>query len=169
MTRFALEALAAAGQAAASSDPVCERARVFLSRCENPDGGFFFSPVVTDANKAGEEAGSFRSYGSSTADGALALRAGGGDSSTAVAWLQRHDHPVLPSGLEAPARRRYARGLRFYYAEAASKFARPSEWRGPLLREQRPDGSWCNPEPLVKEGDPLIATALAIRALAAGS
>ncbi len=165
MTRFALEALAGAGRPA--SDPVFERAKVFLARCQNPGGGYFFSPVVNDANKAGEESSSYRPYGSATADGILALRASGGDPAPARAWLRRHDSPVLPAGFDAPARRRYARGLRFYYAEAASQIARTGDWRGPLIREQRPDGSWSNPEPLVKEDDPLIATALAIRALAA--
>lgn len=165
MTRFAIEALAAAGRTASSR--VFERARTFLARCQNPDGGFFFSPVVTGANKAGDEGASFRSYGSSTADAILALRASGGDPTRALAWLQRHGQPVLPAGLEAPARQRYARGLRFYYAEAASQIQRTTDWRTPLLNEQRRDGSWINPEPLVKEDDPLIATALAIRALAA--
>jgi hypothetical protein len=32
---------------------------------------------------------------------------------------------------------------------------------------QREDGSWANPEKLVKEDDPLIATAFAVRALTA--
>jgi hypothetical protein len=36
-----------------------------------------------------------------------------------------------------------------------------------LLRTQRSDGSWANPENLVKEDDPLIATPFAIRALVA--
>jgi hypothetical protein len=34
-----------------------------------------------------------------------------------------------------------------------------------LKRTQRADGSWANPEKLVKEDDPLIATAFAVRAL----
>jgi hypothetical protein len=38
--------------------------------------------------------------------------------------------------------------------------------REDLRRVQRPDGSWANPENLVKEDDPLIATGFAIRALA---
>ncbi len=36
-----------------------------------------------------------------------------------------------------------------------------------LKRARRPDGSWTNPENLVKEDDPLIATGFAIRALGA--
>jgi hypothetical protein len=35
-----------------------------------------------------------------------------------------------------------------------------------VKRTQRSDGSWANAENLVKEDDPLIATAFAIRALA---
>lgn len=35
-----------------------------------------------------------------------------------------------------------------------------------LLRTQRSDGSWVNPQNLVKEDDPLIATGFAVRALA---
>jgi hypothetical protein len=34
-----------------------------------------------------------------------------------------------------------------------------------LKRTQRADGAWANPEKLVKEDDPLIATAFAVRAL----
>jgi hypothetical protein len=36
-----------------------------------------------------------------------------------------------------------------------------------LTQTQRADGSWANQENLVKEDDPLIATAFAIRALVA--
>src|SRR6185436_12036001 len=43
------------------------RAFTFLERCQNPDGGFMFSPVIADANKAGTG----RSYGTATADGFL--------------------------------------------------------------------------------------------------
>ena len=38
-----------------------------------------------------------------------------------------------------------------------------------MIKTQRPDGSWANPENLVKEDDPLIATPLAVRALVASS
>jgi hypothetical protein len=34
-----------------------------------------------------------------------------------------------------------------------------------LLRVQRDDGSWANPETLVKEDDPLIATPFAVKAI----
>jgi hypothetical protein len=35
-----------------------------------------------------------------------------------------------------------------------------------LLKRQRDDGSWSNPAVLVREDDPLVATSLAMRALA---
>ena len=52
MTRYVLQALAAAE--ISRDDPAWARARVFVERCQNPDGGYFFSIVVVDANKAGE-------------------------------------------------------------------------------------------------------------------
>jgi hypothetical protein len=73
MTRHVLQALAAAGVPA--SDPVFARARVFVERCQNPDGGFFFSTVVLDANKAGQDGAQYHSYGTTTADGLLSLAA----------------------------------------------------------------------------------------------
>src|SRR5260370_28488818 len=73
MTRHALQALAAAGVPA--SDPAFARARVFVERCQNADGGFFFSTVVLDANKAGQDGSQYRSYGTATAAGILALLA----------------------------------------------------------------------------------------------
>ena len=75
MTRYVLEGLAAAG--VRRPDPALERAQVYLERCQNPDGGFFFSTVNTDTNKAGENGGRYLSYGTTTADGILALRAAG--------------------------------------------------------------------------------------------
>ena len=70
LTRFVLEALRASG--VDGSDPAMTRARVFLERSQNHDGGFFFSPVTPALNKAGESADGFVSYGTTTADGVLA-------------------------------------------------------------------------------------------------
>ena len=82
MTRHVLQALRAAGVPA--GDPCFQKAQVFLARCQNypyresvGDGGFFFSTVVLDANKAGTSPDGFRSYGSATADGVLSLLACG--------------------------------------------------------------------------------------------
>ncbi len=171
MTRHVIEALAAAGITPA--DPAMRHARVFLHRCQNPDGGFFFSTVETGANKAGETSGVYSSYATTTADGLLSLLASGDPATaSALAWLRANDQPVLPAGFSGAARQRYAEGLRYYYAESATRAFRAAGVRRTvpftldLQRSQLAEGSWRNPEPLVKEDDPLIATAFAVTALA---
>src|SRR5882724_2206235 len=171
MTRHVLEALAAAGVPA--RDPAFARARVFVERCQNPDGGFFFSTVVLDANKAGQDGSQYRSYGTATADGILALLAMGTppDSErvlSAKRWLATHNVPDGAPGFIGPAYQRWTQGLRFYYAASiAQVFAGPSQMLAASLEAaQRSDGSWRNAENLVKEDDPLIATGFSVAALA---
>ena len=170
MTRYALQALRVSGLA--PDHPAFSRALVFLARCQNDDGGFQFSPVVLDANKAGMR----RSYGTATADGILALLAAGVTSGARLAaarsWLLAHHRPDAAPGF--PRNAAYARwpqGLRYYYAAASAEafrrlgLPRDHEQDRLLARQARPDGSWANPEPLVKEDDPLIATGFALQAL----
>jgi hypothetical protein len=170
MTRYVLEALAEAGIGA--TEECRANALVFIRRCRNADGSFFFSTVETGANKAGETADGFAGYGSATADGILALLAAGdSDAKTSVDWLRNHDDPELPQGFPSPARLRYAEGLRYYYADCATRafravgVPRTVPFVEALLAAQRGDGSWANAEALVKEDDPLIATAFALSAL----
>jgi hypothetical protein len=166
MTRYVLEGLAAAG--ARPPDAALAKAIVYLERCQNPDGGFFFSTVERDINKAGEsDSGTFRSYGSTTADGVLALRAAGVASDDprllkGLKWLRDHHKYNSVPGFEGTARETWASGLRFYYAGAVSS-AMPD--LAVLLPPQRADGSWANSNNIVKEDDPLIATAFAVRSL----
>jgi hypothetical protein len=178
MTRHVLQALAEAD--VPPSDAAVDQARVFVRRCRNQDGGFFFSPVVVDANKAGETNDGFNAYGTATADGILSFVATGstaGDSglTASLEWLRSRDDAVLPPGFDSPARRRYAEGLRFYYADAATRAfralrqARTVPFAQALENTQRRDGAWVNAESLVKEDDPLIATAFAVSALAMAS
>ena len=160
--RFVLDALAAAGVPGA--DPMMHRAVTFLKKLQNPDGGFFFSNVNPEANKAGGANGSFASYGSATADGLLALVAAGVPEdddrvNRARTWLYNNHHPDRACGLDAPANRAYATGLRFYYGAAVTK---ASPGLPVLLPIQKPDGSWRNSNNIVKEDDPLIATACAL-------
>lgn len=181
MTRHVLEALRAAETPA--GDPVFERACVFLERCQNTgepaDGGFFFSTTEFDTNKAGHDGRRFRSYGTTTADGILALLAAGRparDPGVAAAqrWLAARHRDMAVPGFIGEAYQRWPRGLAFYYAAASTKaFQALRQDAGSgviegLLRAQRSDGAWVNPENLVKEDDPLIATPFAIRALPAG-
>jgi hypothetical protein len=168
MTRFVLEALRASGVPA--TDPAVTRGLTYLERSQNPDGGFRFSTVNLETNKAGETDSGFASYGTATADGVIALRAAGVSETDdrlrrAIAWLQERHQPDQVPGFDAQSpRQTWADGLRFYYAAAVSKAA-PGL---PLtLPEQDSDGSFRNPSNLVKEDDPLIATPFAIRALMA--
>lgn len=166
MTRCVLEALHDAGVAA--SDPVISRALVYLERSQNTDGGFYFSPVNPEINKAGETNGGFASYGTATADGVLALRAAGipdHDDRIAKAerWLNDHHHePNRVPGFQA-ARGSWGLGLRFYYAYVISR-SMPNLHAD--LPPQGQDGSFRNSNNLVKEDDPLIATSFAVHVLA---
>jgi hypothetical protein len=165
MTRYVLEGLAAAG--VCPPDPVLERAQVYLDRCQNPDGGFFFSTVNTDINKAGEDRGRYLSYGTTTADGILALRAAGAADNDpritrARKWLRDHHQPNRVPGFEEGPRYLWSEGLRFYYAAAVTR-AEPG--LPVLLPPQRADGSFRNSINLVKEDDPLIATPFALMVL----
>lgn len=156
MTRYVLQALAAAGME--PDDPAMARAAVFLKRCQNPDGGFFFSPVEPEINKAGDAV----SYGSPTADGILALRAIGQRSEAAEAWLLENHLKETTPGFTMPSRMAWAEGLRFYYA-ATARQANPA--LAIQLPDQARDGSFTNHLGLVKEDDPLIATTFAVQAL----
>jgi hypothetical protein len=166
MTRYVLEALQAAE--VPSSDPAMTRALVYVKRSQNPDGGFYFSPVNPEINKAGEANGGFPSYGTATADGVLALRAAGIRDSDeriieAVQWLKGHHRPDRAPGFEGTARESWGPALRFYYACVIPR-AVPS--LDVTLPEQAPDGSFRNPNKMVKEDDPLIATTFAVHVLA---
>jgi hypothetical protein len=184
MTRHVIEALAEAG--VDPDDPVFQRARVFVERCQNYDpadaergnGGFYFSTVVLDANKAGSEGERYRSYGTATADGLLALLALGyspGDQrvKAAARWLADHHSADAAPGFTGKAYERWTAGLWFYYAASSSsamqqlRIPGAALLAGALQRTQKQDGSWSNSENLVKEDDPLIATAFALKALAA--
>jgi hypothetical protein len=182
MTRYVLDALHAAG--IADSDPVFASARVFVERCQNfdeqhpddADGGFFFSTTEEDTNKAGQVGNHFRSYGTTTADGILSLLATGhaaGDARVVAAhrWLATRHHDMSVPGFVGPAYQRWPQGLAFYYSAAsmrAFQVLKVDAGNGVaegLKRTQHADGSWANPENLVKEDDPLIATPFAVRAL----
>lgn len=166
MTRHALEALRAGGIPAGA--PVMERARIFVQRLQHADGGFHFSTVVPEANKAGRADGEWASYGTAVADGIRSLEALGLPSDASRAWLIGHHRAGVVAGFENHPDSRWKDGLWFYYAASAAPFLAPpqqEELRADLVARQRPDGSWANPEKLVKEDDPLIATPLAVEAL----
>ncbi len=147
------------------------------------DGGFYFSPVVLAANKAGfhsgEEGAGFRSYASATCDGLLALLAAGVEANdgrvlAARRWLERHPRWDYSEGIPEDQAEDWGRALLFYHlavrAEAYQRLGWPGSWRDDLaavvLPEQQSDGSFQNRDNhLMKEDDPLLATALAVSAL----
>jgi hypothetical protein len=165
MTRYVLEALNASGVPA--SDRAMKSALIYLERSQNADGGFYFSPVNPEINKAGEEHGRYASYATATADGALALRAAGFPETddrivNAIAWLRNHHQPDRAPGFETSPDPFWGQGLRFYYAHVISRLLPDSPIQ---LPPQNDDGSFHNPNKLVKEDDPLIATAFALSVL----
>src|SRR5215471_16997100 len=157
MTRYVIDALRAAG--AGESDASFAAARVFVERCQNKDGGFFFSTTEFDTNKAGHDGTNFRSYGSTTADGILALLAIGrpaGDDRIAAAqrWLAAHHRDMAVPGFIGEAYQRWPQGLAFYYSAASTRAVQALHQDAgtgveqALRRTQRGDASWSNAENL---------------------
>jgi squalene-hopene/tetraprenyl-beta-curcumene cyclase len=186
MTRYVLQALRAGG--VPTDNPAFAHARIFVERCQNydpkhpadTDGGFFFSTTEFDTNKAGHDGRHFRSYGTTTADGILALLAIGRpvDDERVLAakrWLTTHHRDMAVPGFTGEAYHRWPHGLAFYYADACTqafhllKVPMDSAIPDALRHSQRADGSWSNPENLVKEDDPFIATGFSVRAIVASS
>jgi squalene-hopene/tetraprenyl-beta-curcumene cyclase len=150
------------------------------------DGGFYFSPIVDEANKGrfqagieGQSAPHFRSYATATCDGILALLACGVTRSDervvrAVEWLRSHDDLTYPQGVPTDHPEPWGEAIRFYhYAVRAETYAAlnwPGDWKtrlaAEIARHQAADGSFRNnASPLMKEDDPLLCTALATIAL----
>ena len=150
------------------------------------DGGFYFSPVVDDANKGrfaagvgGRAAPHFRSYATATCDGILALLACGvarDDERVvrAIQWLKEHEDFDYPEGVPTDHPEPWGEAIRFYHyavrAEAYDALDWPGDWRRALsaavAKHQAADGSFRNStSALMKEDDPLLCTTLAVIAL----
>ncbi len=183
-TLFALDALRVAGE---TDQELYANAAVFVRRCQNADGGFHFIYDDPVRNKAGVASGGaplvFHSYGSATADGLRALRLCGfvedaARERNAAKWLLKHfradTHPGTYVRAHEPARE----AVYYYYAASVSLTFRTLRLRLPdgrdwavelgveLAKRQHRDGRWENPVELVRENDPLVATANAVTALA---
>ena len=192
-TAFLLDALEAAGEGA--DDEAVKRALVFVSRCQNletehnttpfaakiDDGGFYYSPAGEGSSPAGKtDNGGLRSYGSMTYAGLKSMIfAGVGPDDprvkAALKWLAEHYTLEENPGLGQA-------GLYYYYnlmAKALEAVDQPRfadsggtehDWRAEmtaeLLKRQRENGSWVNDDRRWMEGDPNLATAFALLALA---
>jgi hypothetical protein len=185
-TVFALDALKAAG---VKDKEVYEKALAFVRRCQNEDGGFHFiydDPVRNKAGIAEQTAGRpprFHSYGSTTADGLRSLilcsEPEKARIEAAKKWLRRNFRADSHPGEYANAHEPNREAVYYYYAASVARTLRllddfelpdDRDWRAELTKElvkrQRRDGSWANPVELVRENDPIVATASAIIALA---
>jgi len=157
------------------------------------DGGFHFAPGCPVQNKAGI-AGTdrhgrvrFHSYGTATADGLRALLSIGlaSDHPRIIAarrWLEAHFDATTNPGAFAAALEPDRDAPYFYWCwTVAHAFHRLDvrtikrgeleiDWAAnlarELLRRQNENGSWTNRFSFMKEDDPLVATPLAMAALA---
>jgi hypothetical protein len=191
-TVLALQALTAAGRKAD-----CRAALPFVEKCQNyspdaadpfSDGGFFFAigdPIRNKAGIAGSDAEGqqrFRSYGSATCDGLLALqRCGLPDNDprqlAAVVWLTRNVQGMEHGGAWPRTRLSARESLTFYFAQSlAEVIATSPAHHSPLVNESRSlalglcarqeaNGSWVGEAPESCEDDAIVATAFAIRTL----
>jgi squalene-hopene/tetraprenyl-beta-curcumene cyclase len=153
------------------------------------DGGFFLSPSVALQNKAGGTRETplrlrAHSYGSPTADGLRALlRCGLAPDHPRVraarAWLERNFDAARVPAAGAGARAGELEAAWTYWSWSAAhalvecgafELEGGRDWGAELAAElcarQLQDGSWSNPHTLLKEDDPLVATPMALAALA---
>jgi hypothetical protein len=182
-TVLALQALVAV-----SRQSRCALALPFLEQCQNysepdSDGGFYFAVGDPIRNKAGKADSRFRSYGSATCDGVLALRACGLPYDhprriAATGWLKQRAHGLEHSGDWPNSRAAARESLVFYHGQALAEVlaqtqSADGEWAAEqsralasdLISRQNSDGSWVGPYPDSCEDDPLVATTFALRAL----
>jgi squalene-hopene/tetraprenyl-beta-curcumene cyclase len=191
-THFLVDALHSAG--AGPNDEAMQKALVFVSRCQNlesehntlpwvsknPDGGFYYTAAAGGESQAGETPdGGLRSYGSMTYAGLKSMiyagvRRDDPRVKAAVKWVQQHYDLASNPGMGAS-------GLYYYYhvlakaldaagiTELADADGRNHDWRRELvtelLKRQRPDGAWLNPDSRWLEGEPSLVTGYVLLAL----
>jgi hypothetical protein len=189
VVRYVLEALAqepgVAGQASGIPKAL-KLARAYVLRCQRPDGGFVFTCEPMSLNNkaafADEKLAEPRPYGTATCDGILALLAcdrvpDDKRLQKAVTWLVKRPGLELVPGFEGlPPEAGWQRGLRYYYYAGLARVLPhfPASEIAPrrealvkhIVSLQAKDGSWVNESDRMRENDPLIATALAVTALA---
>ena len=153
------------------------------------DGGFFFTPSNLVQNKAGPIDGRlhrYRSYGTMTSDGVRALMRLGVPRSdprvqAAAKWLNENFSADQVPG-DFPKNAELLRASAYYYyvwtvshalmllGKEATDHGQTKNWAKRLsnavLSRQRDDGSWSSSYVVMREDDPLVATPLAMAALA---
>ena len=160
--------------------------KAYTLRCQQPGGGFAFTCEPASLNNKAAfldpKLTQPRPYGTATCDGIRALVACGlkpADEplAKALAWVvPRPGLEAVPGFETLPPEAGWHRGLRYYYyaslARAIAHFAAPDREprREALVKHvaelQHKDGYWKNESDRMRENDPLIATPLALAALA---
>ena len=176
MTRRCVEALKASGYGRDHKTLVASRD--FVLRCQGPQGGFIYSPVLGRLNKGAALNGAPMGYGSATTDGLLALLALGyprnhPDVLRGLQLLHSMHRPHENPGVGPNILQGFREALKGYYRAGAScvfeALGGPAGWRDAMVEaitvEQRRDGSWLNKNRLQNEDDPLVATAHSVLAL----
>jgi hypothetical protein len=170
--RHVLEALDASGHIGRVKD----QARNFVLACRNDHGGFCYSRANTHQNKAEADPAAktgFRSYGTATADGLLALRAlGEKDFASTLGWLEKNFSVDATPGFKELPQSPWEKGLLYYYlysvSSALDRCRSTIPWKPRVLDKlrslQAPDGSWINPSSAMKEDEPVVATCFALLA-----
>lgn len=189
VVRYVLEALAqeaGVGGRESGVGKAIELARAYVLCCQRPDGGFVFTCEPMSLNNkaafADENLAEPRPYGTATCDGILALVAcnlkpDDEHVQKAVTWLVKRSALELVPGFEGlPPEAGWQRGLRYYYFSGLARVlplfpaSEIVPRREALVKHivglQTKDGSWVNESDRMRENDPLIATALAVTALA---
>ena len=174
-TCWALEALAYA------ADTASEPSLTALARMQNADGGFYFSPTDDAANKGRTDAdGAFASYASATCDGIRALLACGCAPDdprvrAAATWLEAHPEWNPVAGIPANQSEDWQQSVLLYASMSRARTLAAldrADWAPAYLATVRPyqqdNGLYANPRGfLMKEDEPLVASALVLRGLAA--
>jgi squalene-hopene/tetraprenyl-beta-curcumene cyclase len=194
-TAFALDALVAAG--ISKDDPAMKRALIFISRCQNlpgefndqpfaqktteeDKGGFTYTPLDPEKNRARTPAGGLRSMGAMTYSGLKSFLYAGVSKDdprvkAAVKWIRAHYTLAENPGMGQA-------GLYYYYHTFAKAMdalgedylidaaGKKHDWRRELFDElkkrQQADGSWRNVEDRAfGEASPELATAFALLTL----
>ncbi len=174
MTRRTLQAFAASGNPL--DDASRTEALAFVERAQVDSGGFVYSPVTPQLNKAGEWTG----YGTATCDGILALSALGVVDSDpritrALTFLRSIHRLDRNPGLDGAPMEAFAPAMKGYYRAASAAVFSTHGWPEggaeamvqAVLTDQEPDRAWRSTETLQKEDDPIVSTAFALQALAA--
>ncbi len=190
-TAFLMDALKATG--AKADDEAMQKALIFVSRCQNletehnttpfagkiNDGGFYYTPAVSEQGGRQTPDGGLRSYGAMSYSGLKSMIYAGVDEDdprvkAAVTWIGKYyDLDSNPGMGDA--------GLFYYYhtfakaldalgkEDIAAADGKSHNWRSDLIaalkKRQQADGSWVNANRQWLENDPTLVTSYSLLAL----